>query len=364
MSIVRKFLVLGTALLLLLGGGLFFRQMEKGKDLFALPATAAGQRLETVEPSWIVGPGMVEPLSKELFLGFDVSGVVDVVLVKAGDAVEAGQALVVLRHEEQTAQLALAKANLRVTLANEEMHLKGARPAEVERAAVALSRAEVRLEQATREVARRQEMIKFQSIGIEELERALRDAKISQHELDEAKWQLSLAKELFREEEIVMAQYQREAAEAQVLEKEAALDKTILRAPLAGTVLRVFKEPGEAYSVFEPSPVLSMGDTSTMRVRVEVDERDVARVREGQKAYVSADAFGDKRFAGVVTSLEQSMTPKRIRTGSPSEPIDRSVLEVLLTLESSAGLFSGLRVDAFVQADPAPMRHKRGSDAQ
>lgn len=364
MTSLQKSIVLVVVLLLVLGGGLFVRQTEKGRQLFALPATAAGERLETLQPSWIVAPGIVEPVSKELFLGFDVSGVVDVVLVKAGEQVEAGQPLVLLRQEEQTARLALARANLRVARADQEMHLKGARPEEIEKAAAVLARAEVRQEQAAREVIRRQTMIKAQSIGIEELERALRDAKIAQHELDEAKWQAALVKELFRTEEIAMARHRLEAAEAQVKEMEAALANTVLRAPLAGTVLRIFKEPGEAYSVFEPSPVLSMGDTSVMQVRVEVDERDVARVREGQKAYVSADAFGDKRFAGVVSAREQSMTPKRIRTGDPSEPIDRSVLEVLLTLESPAGLFSGLRVDAFVQAGPAPVRQKRGSDAQ
>ena len=99
-----------------------------------------------------------------------------------------------------------------------------------------------------------------------------------------------------------------------------------------------------------------MGDTSVMRVRVEVDERDVARIKQGQKAYASADAFGDRRFTGVVSKLEQSMTPKRTRTGDPSEPIDRSVLEVLLTLDEAGGLYSGLRVDAFIQADPPPVR--------
>ncbi len=349
-----KGVALSVGVLLVVAGGIFFQQQGVLRQLSVLPATASAERLENRGPSWVVAPGIVEPVSKELFLGFDVSGVIGEMRVEEGSRVEAGQALVLLRQEEQIARLALARANLDVARSDDEMHRTGARLAEIEKAKAALASAEVRQEQAVREVERREVMIKSRSIGIEELERALRDAKISRHDLDEARWQYALVNELFRKEETEMARNRLKAAQAQVKEMEAALEKTVLRAPVSGSVLRIFNEPGEAYSMFSPSPVLSMGDTTVMRVRVEVDERDVARIKKGQKAYVSADAFGRRRFAGVVSKLEQSMTPKRTRTGDPSEPIDRSVLEVLLTLEDPGGLYSGLRVDAFIQADPPP----------
>ena len=362
MTNFQKGMAVAAVVFAALAAGVFFQQREKKSLFLSLPATAAARDLESTDASWVVAPGIVEPLSRELFLGFDVSGVIGEMLVEEGDKVEAGQPLVLLKREEQAARLAVARANVEVARADDEMHRAGARLAEKEKARAALASAEVRQEQADREVERRQIMIKSRSIGIEELERALRDAKIARHDLDEAKWQFALVNDWFRDEEQDMARRRLEAAEAQMKEASAALEKTVLRAPVSGTILRVFSEPGEAYSVFAPSPVLSMGDTSVMRVRVEVDERDVARIKKGQKAYARADAFGDRRFSGVVSKLEQSMTPKRTRTGDPSEPIDRSVLEVLLTLDEAGGLYSGLRVDAFIQADPPPVRVEKRTE--
>ena len=71
-----------------LAAGVFFQQREKKSLFLSLPATAAAQDLEGMDASWVVAPGIVEPLSRELFLGFDVSGVIGEMLVEEGDKVE------------------------------------------------------------------------------------------------------------------------------------------------------------------------------------------------------------------------------------------------------------------------------------
>ncbi len=355
MSRLKVALTALLTLLFVVTGGLFAWRHYMDRALFSLPATAAAARLEELAPGMVVAPGFVEPVSKELRLGFDISGVLDKLLVKEGQEVRAGQPLARLRQDEQQAALETARANLLAARADHDKHMAGARPAEIEKAQAALLRAETLLEQCSREVERREVMIKTKSIGIEELERALRDARVARYELDEARHQYSLVKELYRKEDIEIARRKLEAAEGEERRALAALDKTVLRSPVNGRVLRIFSDPGEAYSIFAPSAVLSVGDTSAMKVRVEVDERDIARVARGQKAYVSADAFGDKRFSGHVSSMELSMTPKRTRSGDPSEPVDRSVLEVLVTLDAPEGLYSGLRVDSFIATDSSPM---------
>lgn len=39
-----------------------------------------------------------------------------------------------------------------------------------------------------------------------------------------------------------------------------------------------------------------MADDSVLRVRLDVDESDVSKLKVGQRAYVTAEAYGDHKF--------------------------------------------------------------------
>ena len=328
------------------GGGL--------RERFASPPPVAhaASAMEEKVVERVVAPGLVEPVSKELRLGFEISGVLEAFEVREGDIVRPGQVLAKLRQDEQRARLEEATALMLAARAEHAMRVAGARPAEIKRAEAALERASTWLDQTMRELERREVMIKSRSIGIEELERARRDVRLADAERREAEHSYALIQELFRREEVEMAGQRAAAAEAVVRQAEAALEKTRLRAPVAGAVLRIDAEPGETYSLFAPSPVLSLGDISVLNVRTEVDERDVGRVRVGQRAFILADALGGASIAGRVSRLELVMTPKRTRSGDPSEPVDRSVREVIVTLDDPGPLYSGMRVDVYIETGP------------
>ena len=89
-------------------------------------------------------------------------------------------------------------------------------------------------------------------------------------------------------------------AQAQETEAVAAYDKTIIRAPIDGIVLRRFRKSGEAVGNLPPTPILELGARGPLRVRAEVDEADLGHLSVGQRVYVKASAFGDQRFDGVV----------------------------------------------------------------
>jgi hypothetical protein len=95
--------------------------------------------------------------------------------------------------------------------------------------------------------------------------------------------------------------------------------------------------------------VLSIGDCSTLRVRVDVDESDVARLFLGQKASVTAEAYGDRKFTGHVVRIGQALGRKNIRTDEPTERVDKKILETLVELDPGQTLPIGLRVDAFLE---------------
>ena len=95
-------------------------------------------------------------------------------------------------------------------------------------------------------------------------------------------------------------------------------------------------------------PIVTVADVATLRVRVDVDETDVSRIEMNQQAYVTADAFGDKKFWGRVIRIGQVLGKKNVRTDEPSERVDTKILETLIELDGGQYLSAGLRVDSFI----------------
>ncbi|MEJ7616193.1 MAG: HlyD family secretion protein [Pyrinomonadaceae bacterium] len=110
---------------------------------------------------------------------------------------------------------------------------------------------------------------------------------------------------------------------------------------------------GESYALetqdASRSAIFTIADTSVLRVRVDVDEADVGKLKVGQTAYVPADAYGDRRFAGRIVRIGQVLGKKNVRTNEPTERVDTKILETLIELdEGQQQLPPGLRVDAFI----------------
>lgn len=107
---------------------------------------------------------------------------------------------------------------------------------------------------------------------------------------------------------------------------------------------------GESVSTQFDSPNLTVADRSRVRVRVDVDETDVAKLAVGQRAYVTADAYGDRPSHGRVVGIGQILGRKNFRTDEPTERVDTKILETLLELDEGHELPLGLRVQAFLSA--------------
>jgi multidrug efflux pump subunit AcrA (membrane-fusion protein) len=102
-------------------------------------------------------------------------------------------------------------------------------------------------------------------------------------------------------------------------------------------------------SANNPDPVFTLGDCQILRVRVEVDESDVAQLRVGQRAYVTARTFGDRKFWGRVVQVGEQLGKKNVETDEPTEHIDKKILETLVQLDEGHELPVGLRVDGYIE---------------
>ena len=334
---------------------------------------------KTSTENFVAAPGVVEAISEEIEVGAEIPGKLKRVLVEEGEQVSKGQTIAILENSDFEAQIVSAKAQIetlrsqkktaeaKVLQAKTERTriFNGSRPEERREALQSYEQTLPNVEQAKREVARREKLFASGDISREELERAKRDLETLQKQsnamnekynvvnadarnddLSKADAAITLAEKQANEFNALIAE-----AEARVRTAQANLDKTIIRAPITGVILRKRLKDGESVSPENTTGIVSIADVSALRVRVDLDETDVAKVRENQRAFVTADAYGEQKFSGKVIKIGQILGRKNFRTEKPTEKVDTKILEVLIELDANQKLPLGLRVDAFIDAE-------------
>lgn len=296
--------------------------------------------------------GRVEPKEGEIRLDTQIPGRIVEVLAKTNDKVRAGDLLARVDDEEWFTKYAAAEAEVlvREREREEEPAAKGPQ-LDKRRAEDALAAAE-----RARFKAR---------MAFDDMIRAVKAGKGSAENLDAARSKLAEAngKVLSEREALERTANKTDTplptrlesavtiARADLSQIEQAIEKSRIRAPADGTVLNVWAKAGE-FAELSPETVLVLfGDTSSLRVRAEVEERDVVKIRVGQRIVVRADAFPDREFEGVVSSLAPALGPPRILSRGPRRPNDVEVLEVLADLDGLPPLIPGMRVDTFFRLE-------------
>ena len=339
-SIIRA--VVAAAIILHVGhpiGPDLSRDDESGMARAALPPP---------DPVAASAPGKVEPYSEERDLAATAIGHLTFV-AREGEKVITGQIVAEIDNADLKAQLTAAEAQISLRQSELERLMNGAREETrgEAQAAVAEAEANVRLAQAT--LQRRRPLADSGAVSLEALDRARADydgAVARRWHLAE---ELALLNAPPRPEDVAIAKANLQIARADADALRASIDKTRLRSPVDGIVLRRYRAIGETVSIQPATLIATVGDVSRLRVRADVDEADVARVALGQKVWVTADAYSDRRFHGVVSTIGKRLGQKQIRTDEPTEKLDTKVLQVVIDLDQSAELPVGLRVDVFFE---------------
>ena len=338
---MKRFLLFLLALLAVLAATIAFLRLGR-PPLSNTPAVAATPPVEAV----VVGPGRVEPASEELRVGAEIEGRLREVTVDEGSRVRKGDVLAVIENGDYVARVKLAQAEVASREAELQRVVAGARAEERREAAAAVKEAEATVAHDRAELSRYQALFADRLTAREQVETRQSAANEAEARLEGARQHLALVEAAARTEDRDRAQAQVQLARARLAEVESVLEKTAIHAPISGVVLRRHLRTGE--TVQPGAAIVTLGDVSRLRVRMELDERDVARVRSGQPAYCTADAYGDHRFPGHIVRVGQMLGRKNVRTDAPSERADTKVLEVLVELDPDTPLPPGLRVDVFV----------------
>lgn len=246
----------------------------------------------------LFGAGITEANSLNIEIGTPVAGVVDQVLVTAGQQVKAGELLFTLdsrdllaRASQQEAEIAVAKANL----------------AEI---TDQLRRAE----------------------GVE------RGVAISAGQLSRLRIQRSSASAGLQ------------AAEAALAATKVEIDRRRITAPQDGTVLQVNIARGEYVGGASTAPLLIFGNTSPMHVRVSIDENDIPHFNQTSPAKAFLRGVRDSSYDLRFVRREPLVVPKRSLSGDSQERIDTRVLNVIYAIDADAPeLNVGQQMDIYLE---------------
>jgi HlyD family secretion protein len=297
--------------------------------------------------SWqAVAPGVVEPRSGQIKIAAPVIGRVGEVMVKINDKVVADEPLVRLDDEDAQARVASAQAQvaMREKARNEKSAGKAAsrRDAEdaVADAEAALVDARSTFDKAVR--ARRS------GSGSDATVTAARTAWTrAQDNLDRERAQLRKVEAQSGTPLPTQLEGQLNVARTELRVAIAELEKLTVRAPAAGTILKVDVKAGEVAGPSSPQPLLLLGDLSQLRVRAELDEHNVGKIKVGDAVKVRTDAFRGQTFAGKVAAIAPLVQPARLNSPGSRNVTDFSINEVVVDLNESGPLIAGMNVDVY-----------------
>ena len=261
----RLWWIVGGLVVLLLVAGVVVVRGRAAKPLSV--QTAHADRQKIVQK--VSATGKIQPKTK-VDISADVSGKIERLGVVEGQWVEKGALLVQLARDRYLAAVESAVASVSAAEANAAL-------------------VEESLARTKNEYERSKELL---AGGIES--KAAFEGK-------QAEYRIDLAKLKAAHDQVAQAQ-------AALKQSRDDLSKTIIYAPMAGTISALNKEQGEIAlgSQFQKDVILVVGDLTQMEAQVNVDENDVGSIAIGQKAEIQVDALANRTLNGVVTEISNS----------------------------------------------------------
>ncbi len=265
--------------------------------------------------------------------------------------------------DEAEAQAARAQSQLEDLLA-------GSRLQEIEQSRAALASAAAIREWTQRDFERTRALFAKELIAAQEVDRARQAYEVAvageasarerlalvgagprEHEVQAARAAVRAARERVellrrgpRPDAVVAARAQVTQARETLALAQARLLETRLRSPITGLVLRKNLEVGETAS--PGISILTLMDPGDMWLRAYVPETEIGRLRVGQRATLSVDAFPGRKFEGTISEIasEAEFTPKNVQTKKERVNL---VFRIKIAVRNAEGVLKpGLPADA------------------
>ena len=290
----KRTLIAGAVVLALAAGGAWWwQQRDAASDVqYRTVKIERGPLLAAVSAS-----GSVNPVT-QVSVGTQVSGQIKELYVDFNSVVQAGQLIAQIDPETFEYRVRQAQADLdagRASVLTAQANAASSR--------ASVSKAQVDLAEAQRDLARKQTLVDKQFISVSEADRVRALVNTTAESLKVTQAQAAVTEAQIKTAQAVVAQ--REAALAQA---RIDLTRTRITSPVNGIVIKRAIEKGQTVAASLQSPELFViaQNLSDMQVDASIDESDVGRIRTGQKASFTVDAFPGQTFEGEVRQVRKA----------------------------------------------------------
>jgi HlyD family secretion protein len=304
----------------LLTGGYFYSQSLGSRSSFRTTPVTRGNVVAAISATGALNAVIT------VLVGSQVSGNIKELYVDFNSVVKKNQVIARIDPELFQAQVNQAKAQVdaaRAALANQGAAVEKAR-ADLANARAALAsahaqtiKAQVSVIDGQRNVARQQELRRKELIAQSDLDAAQvqYDSAVAQHDANVAQESAQAALVTSAEAQLKVALAMLESAKAQVAQSQASLrqaeinlERTVIIAPVDGVVVSRTVDVGQTVAASLQAPTLFTiaQDLTKMQVDTNVAEADVGRVKVGQPATFTVDAFPGRTFRGEVVQIRKA----------------------------------------------------------
>jgi macrolide-specific efflux system membrane fusion protein len=288
-----------------LGGAGCGRRAETG---------AGGTAAETVTvvrrqfASTVSAVGAVKPqIGAEVKVGARISGRVERLHANIKDQVRKGQVIAELEKADLEATVAQRRAEARLAEAKLAA-LTELFPKDVAKAGAEVTRYEASVELARKDMARQRELLEVKISSQEALDQAQEKLAVVEAQLDATRKTLELVRAEYTEN-CKQAQAQLDRDRAALTNTEVLLSYAIITAPISGVIGSVSTQEGETVAAGLNAPTfVTIIDLNRLQVEAYVDEVDIGKVKVGQRAVFTVDAFPADDFEGKVVAIYPKAT--------------------------------------------------------
>ena len=264
------------------------------------------------DPNVISASGTIETTT--VTVSSKSNGQIKLIPVKEGDRVKAGDLLLEIDHDLLDIQLRQSEAGTEFSDAQLKLLKNGARKEDIKQSQESLKQTEINLEQSKLDMERMKTLYETNTVTKKQYDDATSKYDISLAQYNSARENYNKLKNLSRPEDIesAIANLKKSVSTSDLLKKN--IEDCRVFSPIDGFITQKYVEAGE--NVVPSAALFKIADLQTVKLVIYITEEELGKVKLGQKAEITVDAFKNKVYAGeiIYISSEAEFTPKNIQT--------------------------------------------------
>lgn len=300
--------------------------------------------------TYIAGVGIVEPKSGNIHISSHFNRIVEKIDVLVNEKVEKGDVLFQLYHNDLLAQLRIKQQEYEKALAN--LHKLQALPRneDLTIAKEVLNKAQAVLDESKAQYDMVSNLSNPHAISKEEKDKRLYRYQQAEAELKQAQAQHLKVQSGAWQPELKIAQHEVEQVKADVDAIELEIQRTDIKSPLNGTVLKINIHEGE---MLDPNKAaIILGNIDELYLRVSIDQFNIMMFHPNCPAVAFRQGDHSNGFPLKFIHIDPIMVPKKYLTNDVNEKVDTHVFEIIYSIaKKDAPLIIGEQMDVYIDAE-------------